>query len=226
MKLPPLPPSRYERQAAPAVVPAVWRWLARCILLLGAFACSYYVGKTTYDLLRRVHPTAELSWPVQRAIKPARMGAREFTQNVGLERRYVEDSMRSLLPASINVLTIWSTCGEATCVRPSLVDLMSLLPQAKDPVQFTQRVCGLGTRFLGSNIAGVVWEFDAARGKCVAANWETIQQEVKAENNTATISGLIAAVILAVLLIVVGVLVLRAIERRIDDNDREISIES
>jgi hypothetical protein len=217
---------RYEKQVAPAVVPAAWRWLARGLLLLGAFACSYFVGKTVYDQMRRVHPVAELTWPVQRAIKPARMGLREFTQTVGLERRYVEDSMRSLLPASINVLTIWNTCGEATCVRPSLVDLMSLLPQAKDPVQFTQRVCGLGTRFLNSNIAGVVWEFDSTRGRCIAANWEKIQQDVKAANTTATISGLVVAVLLAILMIVAGILVLRAIERRIDDNDREISIES
>jgi hypothetical protein len=226
MKQPIAPPARYEKRTAPAVVPAVWRWLARCILVLGAFACSYFVGKTVYDQLRRVHPAAELSWTVQKAVKPARMGAREFTQTVGLDRRYVEDSMRSLLPASINVLTIWSTCGEATCVRPSLVDLMSLLPQAKDPVQFTQRVCGLGTRFLGANIAGVVWEFDPARGKCIAANWEKIQQDVKAANATATISGLITAVLLAITLVVIGILVLRAIERRINNNDREISIES
>jgi hypothetical protein len=204
----------------------VWRWLARLLLLIGALAGSFFIGKTIYEQKRRVHPVAELTWPDKRAIKPSGMGVREFQQNVGLERRFVEDSLRLLLPASINVLNIWGSCGENNCVRPSLANLMSLQDKAIDPNQYIQRVCGLGARFLGANIAGVVWKFDATDGKCRAQNWEQIRQEVKSANAAATVSGLSVAVLVALTLTISGLLVLRAIERRIDANDREISIEA
>jgi hypothetical protein len=226
MSRPPLSSERYSRRAPPSVVPRIWRWLARLLLLAGALACSFFIGKTVYDQMRRVHPAPELSWPDMRMIKPSGMGIREFHQNVGLQRRFVEDSMRTLLPASINVLTIWGTCGESNCVRPSLANLMSLQDKALHQQQFVQRVCGLGNRFLGANIAGVVWRFEASSEKCLAQNWDQISQEVKTANAQASVVGLSSAVLLALILVLSGVLVLRAIERRIDANDREISIEN
>jgi hypothetical protein len=216
---------RYNPQRPPASVPTLWRWTAILVLLLVSLGAGFFLGKVAFDQLKMTYPSPEITWGDRRAVKPSRMGKREFEQHVGLDRRFIEDSLRSLLAPRVSVFPIWKTCGDANCVRPSLGNIMSLLDQAEDKQQFVQRVCALGSRFVLANVAGVEWAYDAPKERCIAANWEAINQDVKAANSRATGLSIAVALASALLFLGLGLWILHAIVKRIDSAQQDISIE-
>jgi hypothetical protein len=217
---------RYHRGFSPSVVPRWWLRAGMILVLLAAFGAAWFAGSVVFDLLKQATPAASVEWPARRAVKPPRMGVREFKQTVELERRFVEDTLRTVLPKDINTFSIWNTCGQDDCVRPSLENLILFGQQFPERGAYVQRICSLSSRYLEVNIARLKWAYDPATKKCLAENWIEVAQSIKRANATAMIAGLLAAALVGGLAAVGGISLLRFVERRINSNDREISIEN